>query len=224
MSTVHDFQPLAPPERSSPMKFPEGAFTLAAVYFDAYFDEAAQAAKSVESAALDRAAEVLLRAHARGARVFSCGNGGSAAIANHLQCDHMRGVSASTDLAPRVLSLSSNIELMTAIANDTSYDNVFAHQLKWQAAPGDVLIAISSSGRSPNIINAINWARAHEITTIVLTGFTGGDARMLADVSIHVRAANYGIVEDLHQVIMHALAQYIRQSRMTDDAISSQVF
>ena len=75
-----------------------------------------------------------------------------------------------------------------------------------------------------NIINAITWARAHEVTTIVLTGFTGGDARMLADVSIHVQAANYGIVEDLHQLIMHALAQYIRQSRMTGDAISSHVF
>jgi len=224
MSTIQEGPSFAPLGSCSPTKFPAAGFAIAASYFDAYVDETARAAKSVDPVALDRAAEVLISAHARGARIFSCGNGGSAAIANHMQCDHMRGVAASTDLAPKVTSLSSNVELMTAIANDTSYDNVFAHQLQWQAAPGDVLIAISSSGRSPNIINAINWARSHQVITIAITGFGGGDARLQADVSIHVDAANYGVVEDLHQLIMHALAQYLRQSRMTDDAISTTVF
>src|SRR5690242_15995838 len=169
MSAVHGF-PSLPLVPTGAEKFPATGFGIAAAYFDAYIDETARSAKSVDQEALDRAAEMLLRAHASGSRVFSCGNGGSAAIANHLQCDHMRGVRAGTELAPKVTSLSSNVELMTAIANDTSYDNVFSHQLQWHAGPGDVLIAISSSGRSANIINAVGWAREHGVGTIVLTG------------------------------------------------------
>jgi phosphoheptose isomerase len=87
-----------------------------------------------------------------------------------------------------------------------------------------VLIAISSSGRSPNIVRAITWARDHGLRTISITGFEGGDARDLAEVSLHVECTNYGIIEDLHQSVMHALAQYIRQSRMSSDAISTSVF
>ena len=99
-----------------------------------------------------------------------------------------------------------------------------SYQLQSQSRPGDVLIAVSSSGRSPNIVRALRWARDHGLRTIALTGFDGGDARTMAEVAIHVDCTNYGIVEDLHQAVMHALAQYIRQSRMTADAISSSVF
>ena len=156
--------------------------------------------------------------------MFSCGNGGSASIANHLQCDHVKGVRTATDLAPRVMSLSTNVELLTAIANDTGYENVFVYQLQSQSGPGDVLIAVSSSGRSPNIVHALTWARDHGLRTIAITGFDGGAARSVAEVAIHVDSANYGVIEDLHQAIMHALAQYIRQSRMTATAISATVF
>ena len=83
-----------------------------------------------------------------------------------------------------------------------------------------MLIAVSSSGRSPNIVNALTWARDHGLRTIAITGFDGGAARRMAEVAIHVDSTNYGIVEDLHQAVMHALAQYIRQSRMTADVIS----
>ena len=91
-------------------------------------------------------------------RVFGCGNGGSAAIANHLQCDHMKGVRTATSLSPRVTSLSVNVELVTAIANDLTYADVFAYQLQSQSRPGDALIAVSSSGRSANIVRALDWA------------------------------------------------------------------
>jgi phosphoheptose isomerase len=205
-------------------RFPAAQIATAGSYFGAYAEHAAKAANSIDPAALDRAAAILLEAYTRDAVVFACGNGGSAAIANHLQCDHMKGVGNGTDLATRVVSLSSNVEILTAIANDLTYDEVFAHQLQCQARPGDVLVAVSSSGRSPNIVRAVDWARAHSMRTIALTGFEGGDARARADVAIHVDAANYGIVEDMHQTIMHVLAQYIRQSRMTADEISASVF
>ena len=223
MNPVHDL-PVFAAAGALPARFPAGQYATAASFFDGYADEATRAAKSVDGAALDRAAAILLGAYTSGAGVFACGNGGSAAIANHLQCDHSKGVRTATDLLPKVVSLSVNVELLTAIANDMSYEDVFVYQLQCHSAPGDVLFAVSSSGRSANIVRALTWARDHGLRTIALTGFDGGEAREVAEVPIHVDGTNYGIVEDLHQAIMHALAQYIRQSRMSEDAISSTVF
>ena len=224
MSSVYGLRTFTPPACDSAVKFPAAPFSTAASYLDAYAEEIARAGKTVEPAAFDRAAAILLEAYACGARMFSCGNGGSASIANHMQCDHVKGVRTTTDLRPRVLSLSTNLELLTAIANDTGYENVFAYQLQSQSEPGDVLIAVSSSGRSPNIVRALTWACEHGLRTIAVTGFDGGAARTIAEVAIHVDSTNYGVIEDLHQAIMHALAQYIRQSRMSADAISTTVF
>ena len=224
MNSFYDLRTTASPPDGSPVKFPVGPHTGAASYLDAYADELSRAAKTIEPEAFDRAAAILLEAYARGARMFSCGNGGSASIANHMQCDHLKGVRAATDLTPRVLSLSTNVELLTAIANDMGYENVFVYQLQSQSGPGDVLVAVSSSGRSANIVRALTWARDHGLRTIAITGFDGGAARTVAEVSVHVECTNYGIIEDLHQAIMHALAQYIRQSRMDAGAISTTVF
>ena len=209
---------------SGPVKFPLAPHASAGSYFDAYADEIARAAKTIDPAAVDRAGALLVEAYERGSRAFSCGNGGSASIANHMQCDHVKGVRTATDLAPRVHSLSTNVELLTAIANDLGYEHVFAYQLQSQAEPGDVLIAVSSSGRSPNIAHALTWAREHGLRTIAVTGFEGGAARTLAEVSIHAECTNYGVIEDLHQAVMHALAQYVRHSRMSPDQISATVF
>jgi D-sedoheptulose 7-phosphate isomerase/D-glycero-D-manno-heptose 1,7-bisphosphate phosphatase len=222
MTTAHDFQ--LPPVARGAAKFPLTAYPSASAYFDAYTQESARAARSIEPAALDHAATILLDAYTRGAGVFSCGNGGSASIANHLQCDHVKGIRAKTLLMPQVVSLSANVELLTAIANDMTYEDIFTCQLQSQAKHGDVLIAISSSGRSPNIIRALTWARDHGLKRIALAGFDGGQAKEVADVTIHVDGANYGVVEDLHQAVMHALAHYICQSQMSPDAICASVF
>jgi phosphoheptose isomerase len=224
MTTVYGLSASTSPADASPAKFPLAPYASTASYFEAYADELSRAAKSIDPAAVDRAAAILLDAYTRDARLFSCGNGGSAAVANHMQCDHVKGVRTATDLTPRVFSLSTNVELLTAVANDLGYENVFVYQLESQSRPGDVLIAVSSSGRSPNIVRALTWARDQGLRTIALTGFDGGAARTTAEVAVHVDCANYGIIEDLHQAIMHALAQYIRQSRMTADAISTNVF
>ena len=224
MSSAYDLRAFASADGGGPVKFPIGPYASAASYFDAYAEELSRAAKSIEPAWLERAAAILTEAYLRGARMFSCGNGGSASIANHMQCDHVKGIRTATDLSPHVLSLSTNVELLTAIANDTGYENIFVYQLQSQSGPGDVLLAVSSSGRSPNIVRALTWARDQGLRTIAVTGFDGGAARAVAEVSIHVDCTNYGIVEDLHQAIMHALAQYIRQSRMSADAISTTVF
>src|SRR5271166_6370875 len=159
MSSLHDLPTTAPPANGSPVKFPLAPHRSAASYFDAYAEEMSRAAKTIEPEAFDRAAAILLEAYVRGTRAFSCGNGGSASIANHMQCDHVKGVRTATDLTPRVHSLSTNVELVTAIANDLGYENIFSYQLQSQSEPGDVLIAVSSSGGSPNIVQALTWAR-----------------------------------------------------------------
>lgn len=205
-------------------KFPVVPYAEADSYCRAYVTESSSAARSVDFLQIQRASALLVEAYTGGAVVFACGNGGSASIANHLQCDHVKGVRNGTSLWPRVVSLTSNVELMTAIANDISYEDVFAYQLQSQARRGDVLVVISSSGESLNVVRALDWARGHGLRTIALTGFRGGKARELADVAIHVDSSNYGVVEDNHQAIMHALAQYIRQSLMTPDAIAIHSF
>lgn len=204
--------------------FPAHAYGDASWFAGDYADELARALATVEEGRFEAAARILDAAYTRGATVFSIGNGGSASIANHFQCDHVKGVRIGTDLLTRVQSLSTNVEILSAIANDIGYDSVFEYQLQSQARPGDVVVAVSSSGRSPNIVRALEWCAANGVETIALTGFTGGPSRELATVSIHVDSLNYGVIEDSHQACMHLLAQYVRQSHMEPAAVESAVF
>lgn len=167
---------------------------------------------------------MLTRVHRDGGMIYSCGNGGSAAIANHLVCDHCKAVQSDTGLHPRVYSLSATIEIMTAVSNDLSYDEVFVYQLRSLARPGDALVSISSGGDSENIVRAVSWAKDNGIPVIAMTGFSGGRSAALADVSLHVDAHNYGVIEDVHQSLMHILAQYIRQAHMDEETIRQRKF
>ena len=205
-------------------EFPVARYQSADAFGRHYTEQLARALDTVDQSELDRAAKIINTAHDDGYALFACGNGGSASIANHLQCDHVKGVRVGTGLLARVQSLSTNIELFSAIANDLGYEAVFEYQLQSQARAGDVLIAISSSGRSPNIVRALEWAGANGLATIALTGFDGQPARSLATVAIHVDTRNYGIIEDAHQACMHLLAQYVRQSRMSDAEVATHVF
>lgn len=204
--------------------FPTGRYESAQHFASDYMRLLSRALASVDTGEFDRAAKILGAAYERDAAVFVCGNGGSASISNHLQCDHVKGLRAGTGLRTRVSSLSSNVEILSAIANDIDYDSVFEYQLQSLARPADVLLVVSSSGRSRNIVRALEWAANNQMQTVALTGFDGGQARTLATVSIHVSATNYGLVEDAHQALMHMLAQYIRQSRMNPDAVAAGVF
>jgi phosphoheptose isomerase len=212
-------QQIAVLDRNSMTHFPDTPFDHPGDYIAAYSREIAAAHKTIDAAAFDRAATTLQGAIARNATIWTCGNGGSAAIANHFVCDHTKGTRTDTQIMPRVHSLVSNIEITTAIANDMAYDQVFSYQLHSYALPGDVLVAISSSGNSPNIWNALKWAKTAGVHTIAMTGFNGGKARDIADISLHVAAHNYGVVEDVHQSLMHALAQFLRQRHMSDRSL-----
>ncbi|MFW5469138.1 HAD-IIIA family hydrolase [Knoellia sp. CPCC 206435] len=209
---------------AGPSAFPTRHYATGADYATEYSNELARAVAGVDPVGIETAARILSDAYRTDRAVFTCGNGGSASIANHFQCDHEKGVRTGTGLTTRVASLSTNVEILSAIANDIGYDVVFEYQLESQARPGDVLVVVSSSGRSPNVVRALQWARAHGMATVAMTGFTGGPARELADASIHVDSHNYGVVEDSHQACMHLLAQYVRQSLMSDADVAAQVF
>lgn len=169
-----------------------------------------EAISTVDDIQFELAASTLEDAMITNKQIFVCGNGGSAAIAEHMTCDHCKGVSTDTNLFPKVISLSSNMSLITAIANDISYDEVFSKQLMYLGNKGDVLVCISSSGNSKNIVRAIETAQMLDMYVIALTGFDGGQASKIANIPLHVNMNNYGVVEDCHQSIMHSLAQYIR--------------
>lgn len=204
------------------MSFPTHHYGSAKSYLDDYAAQITRAYSSIDGTALEKAAALILDAINRDKQIFSCGNGGSAAISNHLVCDHVKSVSTNTGLLPRIQSLSACVEIITAVANDDSYAEVFRYQLSRAARPGDVLIAISSSGDSENIVRAITWAKEHGLATIALTGFKGGRVHTMVDISLYINAQNYGVIEDIHQSIMHILAQYIRQLRM-DTGLIGQV-
>ena len=193
-------------------------------YWSVYADQLAAAAKGVDPAALQAAADLITETIKADGWVYACGNGGSAAIANHLHCDFTKGVATDTPYRPRIISLSANIETITAIGNDISYADIFAYQLKQAGRAGDLLVTVSSSGDSENIISAIETAKAQGMRTVALTGFAGGRSRTMADVSIHVPAGNYGVVEDLHQSMMHVLAQFIRQAAMPEEKFGQVKF
>ena len=206
------------------MSFPDKKYSDANGYVDAYFSQINVAAASVDRARIEAAALILTKAFSSGSMVYSCGNGGSAAIANHLVCDHCKLVRTDTDLTPRIVSLSATVEIITAIGNDISYDEIFAYQLGALAVPGDVLITISSSGDSENIIRAARLAKENGMSVISMTGFSGGRSAEIADVNLHVTADNYGVIEDVHQSLMHILAQYVRHLHMDEEIIRQRKF
>lgn len=196
--------------------FPDRLIDAAGPYAGEYFTRMAAAAETIDPGSITAAGSLIARTIAEGGRLYSCGNGGSAAIANHLVCDCLKGIRTDTALRPKVYSLSTNVETITAIVNDIGSEQMFSFQLESLGEAGDLLIAISSSGASPNIVQALELARQKGLHTIAMTGFAGTPSRALADVSLHVDCDNYGIVEDLHQSLMHILAQYTRHSHLTD--------
>jgi D-sedoheptulose 7-phosphate isomerase len=174
-----------------------------------YADALSTALLSIDWCQLNLVIAAIEDARMRGARLWVAGNGGSAAIADHLLCDWVKGTFTPSQMPIHVHSLVSNTALLTACANDFGYESIFSRQVEMQAQPGDILICVSSSGNSGNILAAFRQASSMGLKTIALTGFSGGEAVKLADISLHVAAHNYGIVEDCHQILMHNIAQYI---------------
>lgn len=138
-------------------------------------------------------------------QIFVCGNGGSASTASHFVADMLKGASYGRKSRFRVLALTDSLSTITAYANDVSYDCVFAEQLKNHASPGDLVVCISGSGNSPNVLEAARYAREAGCRTIALTGRDGGKLAPLADLSICVGHPHMGRIEDLHLIVCHMI-------------------
>jgi D-sedoheptulose 7-phosphate isomerase len=162
---------------------------------------------------LDKIVAALESAHAAGKQIFIIGNGGSAATASHMMNDLNKGTLGHKGDAPwkrfKVIALTDNVSLMTAWANDTNFNVVFSEPLKNLANRGDVLVAISASGNSPNILAAVEVAKQLGLTVLGFGGFTGGKLAQLADVCFVVPSSGYGPVEDVHMILDHIITGYL---------------
>ncbi len=162
---------------------------------------------------LDEIIRVIEQARDEGRQIFVIGNGGSAATASHMMNDLCKGTLGHKGDAPwprlRVIALTDNVSLMTAWANDTDFNHIFSEPLKNLAQRGDVLVAISASGNSPNIIAAVEAAKQIGVTVLGLAGFTGGKLSKMADVSLVVPSDGYGPVEDIHMILDHIITSYL---------------
>jgi D-sedoheptulose 7-phosphate isomerase len=180
-------------------------------YMEGYFGRLKRTIDAVPVAPVRTMGETLYRAYQHNKQVFIIGNGGSAATASHMSCDLGKNTIGPNRRRFRVLSLTDNMPLVSALANDVGYESVFSEQLVNLIRPGDLLIVISASGNSTNIVNAIRYARERAATIIALLGFDGGEAAALADECVVVPASDYGIVEDVHMVLNHVLVGYFRE-------------
>ena len=193
-------------------KFPIKKYKNLNLYFEDYFEDLNRSKEKIDTSNLRNIIKIITSNYKKKKKIFVCGNGGSAAIANHFECDHKKILSETNKIDPRIISLCSNNPLITAISNDISYNEVFKKQLEYLADKQDVLITISSSGNSENIIKAIKYAKSKKIKTLSFTGFDGGRAKKLSDYNIHVDSLNYGVVENLHHACMNIISQFIRNN------------
>jgi len=148
-----------------------------------------------------------------GRRVFLCGNGGSAGNAMHLANDFLYGVAKRTGGGLKVMALSDNPAVITCLANDLGYDHIFSEQLAVQGEKGDLLIALSGSGNSPNIVRVIEQAKVMGVKSYAILGFTGGKCKQLVDVPIHFPVDDMQIAEDLQLIVGHMLMQWLYSTR-----------
>lgn len=163
--------------------------------------------------AIARIAKILENAEKTGSQIFVIGNGGSAATASHIATDWSKTAERSGKRLLRCMSLTDNVPFITAIGNDLGFDRVFVRQLENYLQPGDVVVMISGSGNSPNLIKAAAFSKKRGAVTVGMTGFTGGKLRRMVDVCLHVESDQYGVIEDLHMAVGSILAFYLKQRR-----------
>ena len=152
---------------------------------------------------------VFKKAYDEGRTIFVLGNGGSASTASHLACDLNKGACLHAKKKFRVMALTDSLPTILAIANDLSYDAIFVEQLKNFAGAGDVVVGISGSGNSANVLKAVEYARQQGCTTIGVCGYDGGKLKPLVDCCFHVRIPDMQIVEDVHMMLTHILMRVL---------------
>ena len=178
-------------------------------FINNYLLDLTNSIKKSNMSAIEKAADKIHETVKKKKTIYVCGNGGSAAISNHYVADYLKFLRQHTNLKPKVISLASNLETITAISNDFSYDQVFKYQAESLFEKNDLLIIISSSGNSKNVKEVVKFSKKKGVKVIGFSGFDGGYLKKNSDISIHIPAKNYGISEDSHHILMHIILQYL---------------
>jgi len=166
------------------------------------------AIEAIDLEKVGQAIEIFRRAREEGRRIFVCGNGGSATTASHFVCDMVKGASYGRPSRFRIMALTDSLPTLTAYSNDVGYECVFAEQLKNFAEPGDVVMAISGSGNSPNVLRAVEYGNSIGCQTIALTGRNGGELGRMAQLNLQVSHPHMGRIEDAHMIVTHMICYY----------------
>lgn len=159
---------------------------------------------------LERINSAIQNAYRRDASIFIVGNGGSASTASHMACDLNKGTASAHAKRLRFFSLTDNMAWFSAVANDIGYEHVFTEQLESLYREGDLLLALSASGNSPNVVLALEYVKQRGGTTIAIVGFEGGRLKDLADIALHLPGKDYGTVEDAHLILNHIMVEFLR--------------
>jgi D-sedoheptulose 7-phosphate isomerase len=170
-----------------------------------YKSELLKAIEAIDLQRVQQAIEWFKEARAGGRQIFVCGNGGSAATASHFVTDMVKGASYNRPVRFRILALTDSLPILSAYANDLGFDCVFVEQLKNFARPGDLVMGISGSGNSPNVLRAIEYANSMGCRTLALTGRDGGKIGSVAQLNIQVPVAHMGRIEDAHMIVCHMI-------------------
>jgi D-sedoheptulose 7-phosphate isomerase len=180
-------------------------------YFDDYKKRLFNLIESTDINKMTEVIELIINAFKNDNTVYVCGNGGSAATASHMQADFSFFIRYFTDFRPKIKALTDNFPLISAIGNDKNFDQIFVEQLKGNFKKGDILICISASGNSKNLINATNFANENDMKTISFVGFDGGELLKISSLSLFTpgKIKDYGPIEDLHLIFNHFIVNYL---------------
>jgi D-sedoheptulose 7-phosphate isomerase len=191
-----------------------------AEYADKYLAYLAGLFKRIDPAAVQQVVDLLEEARRAGKHIFFIGNGGSAATSSHFANDLGKGACVKGKAPFKAMSLVDNVSLITALANDDGYENIFVAQLQNILSEGDVVVGISASGNSPNVVKAIEYANSRRAKTVGLTGFSGGRLREAAQFCVHVETpkGEYGPVEDIHMILDHLITTYMKMRLVKESA------
>jgi len=184
--------------------------------FIEYINRLHNASKTIDMSAFENLLYELKSCILDKRQIFICGNGGSGANAIHMENDYLYGIAKTSGEGARITALTSNTAVVTCLGNDIGYEEIFSEQLKVKANPNDILIVLSGSGNSPNILSALKAAAEINMKTIAILGYNGGQAKTMADIVLHAQIADMQISEDLQTAILHSAMQSLNQMFLKD--------
>lgn len=183
-------------------------------FYKNYSNDLAQTLHKIDSSQMNQLIMRLDEAYQKGRKIFILGNGGSASSASHWVCDFGKGINTKNSKRMKIISLSDNVAITTALGNDISYDDVFKYQLENLAEEGDLVLCLSVSGNSPNLVKAVEYCNEIGCDTISIIGDYNGALSSKTKLTITIQSQNYGIVEDIHLIINHVISQYLKERNL----------